>query len=129
MTTQLERVERAPDSSDFGPRRPIPDPPSQASAPERSAHRRSIPSVEPSAAVGPPVSHGVTPSIPSLGPDRGLGLLYWFVFATAVMVGAFFAAGAVARMWILIPGMAVHLLMTFFVLRAIAGLMTRGNDE
>jgi hypothetical protein len=64
-----------------------------------------------------------------LGPDRGLGLLYWFVIATAIMVGAFIVAGTVGKMWILVPGMAVHLLMTFLVLSAIVRLMARGNDE
>ena len=65
----------------------------------------------------------------ALGPDRGLGLLYWFVVATAIMVGAFLVAGAVDQMWILVPGMAVHLVMTFLVLSAIFRLMARGNDE
>jgi hypothetical protein len=74
----------------------------------------------------------VTPSpsaVEPLGPDRGLGLLYWFVIATAIMVGGFIAAGAVGKMWILVPGMAAHLSMTFLVLSAIVRLMARGNDE
>ena len=81
-----------------------------------------------SAAV-PPVSRGATPPPRPLGPDRGLGLLYWFVLATAVLVGVVLVTSAVGAMWILIPGMAVHLLMTFFVLRAIMRLMARGDGE
>ena len=60
-------------------------------------------------------------------PDRGLGLLYWFVVATAIMVGTVLVASAVGKMWILVPAMVVHLSMTFFVLSAIVRLMTRGR--
>jgi hypothetical protein len=62
-----------------------------------------------------------------LGPDRGLGLLYWFVVATAIMVGTVLVASAVGKMWILVPAMVVHLSMTFFVLSAIVRLMARGS--
>ena len=67
------------------------------------------------------------PPVKPLGPDRGLGLLYWFAVATAVMVGAVLVASAVGRMWILVPVMVVHLSMTFFVLSAIVRLMARGK--
>jgi hypothetical protein len=63
------------------------------------------------------------------GRDRGLALLYWFVVASAIMVGAIVVAASVGHWWILIPGMAVHFLMTFLVLSAIFRLMTEGNDE
>jgi hypothetical protein len=89
-----------------------------------SLRHRPTPALGPSARAAPPVSvRGPTTPAQPLA-DRGLGLLYWFVVATAVMVGAIVAAGAVGEMWILIPGMAVHLLMTFLVLSAILRLMT-----
>jgi hypothetical protein len=55
--------------------------------------------------------------------------MYWFVFATAIMVGTFLAAGAVDQMWILVPGMAIHLLLTFLVLDAIVRLMKDSDDD
>ena len=90
-----------------------------------SLRHRPAPALGPSARAAPPAS-ARGPTTPPQPPaaDRGLGLLYWFVVATAVMVGAIVAAGAVGEMWILIPGMAVHLLMTFLVLSAILRLMT-----
>jgi hypothetical protein len=59
--------------------------------------------------------------------DRGLALLGWFVLATVVMVGAVLVAAAVAQMWVLVPGIALHLLMTYFVLHAIVRLMAEGR--
>ena len=59
--------------------------------------------------------------------DRGLVLLGWFLSATAVMVGVVLVASAVGQMWILVPGMGLHLLMTFFVLHAIVRLMADGR--
>jgi hypothetical protein len=39
------------------------------------------------------------------------------------MVGVALVVGAVGRMWILVPAIGFHLLMTFFVLHAIVRLM------
>ena len=64
---------------------------------------------------------------PPLDRDRGLALLGWFVTATVVMVGVVLVTGAVGQMWILVPGIGLHLLMTFFVLHAIVRLMTDGR--
>jgi hypothetical protein len=123
MPAQLEKTD-AGSASSKGRHPPSRSHPSVAAAPRAAASPRSgraaaphRPSTAPPSAVKP------------LSPDRGLGLLYWFVIATAVMVGAFIAAGAVGKMWILVPGMAVHLFMTFLVLTAIVRLMARGNDE
>jgi hypothetical protein len=68
-----------------------------------------------------------SPSGPPLDRDRGLVLLGWFLFATVVMVGVVLVAGAVGEMWILVPGIGIHLLMTFFVLHAIVRLMSDGR--
>lgn len=50
-----------------------------------------------------------------------------FVAAVLIMVGAIWLAGAVGRMWILIPVMALDLLVTLAVLVAVAWLV--GDDE
>jgi hypothetical protein len=42
------------------------------------------------------------------------------------MVGVCLVVGAVGRMWILVPGIGLHLLMTFFVIHAIVRLMDHG---
>src|SRR3954454_4815598 len=63
-----------------------------------------------------------------LGPDRGLGLLYRFVGATALVVAVVFIVAAVGQLWILIPAMAVHLFVTYLVLDDIARLLRDGDD-
>ena len=72
----------------------------------------------------------VPPSAPApLGPDRGLGLLYRFVGATALVVAALLVVNAVGHSWILVPAMALHLLVTYVVIAAIARLLKDGDDE
>ena len=63
-----------------------------------------------------------------LGPDRGLGLLYRFVGATALVVAVVLIVAAVGQLWILIPAMAVHLFVTYLVLDDIARLLKDGDD-
>ena len=58
-----------------------------------------------------------------LDSDRGLGLLFRFLIATSIAVAAFMLAVAVDEMWILVPVMAVHLSVTFFVLKGIFNLL------
>ena len=70
-----------------------------------------------------------SPTKPRLDRDRGLALLGWFVTATAVMVGVVLVASAVGHMWILVPGIGLHLLMTGFVLHAIVRLMADGPQN
>ena len=55
--------------------------------------------------------------------DRGLGFLFRFVVATAIVVAAFMLAVAVDRMWILVPVMVVHLVVTFVLLKGIFNLL------
>lgn len=71
-----------------------------------------------------------TPSRPEpLGPDRGLGLLYRFLAATAVVVAALLVVEAVGESWVLVPAMAIHLFVTYVVISAIARLMEDGDGE
>jgi hypothetical protein len=63
----------------------------------------------------------VTPA--ALDSDSGLGLLFRFLIATAIAVAAFMLAVEVDEMWILVPVMAVHLSVTFFVLKGIFNLL------
>jgi hypothetical protein len=55
--------------------------------------------------------------------DRGLSLLYVFTGATVIMVGDVVLAAAIGHMWILVPVMGVHLLMTVAVFVAIMRLL------
>jgi hypothetical protein len=55
--------------------------------------------------------------------DRGLGVLFRFVIATSIAVAVVMLAVAVDRMWILVPAMAVHLSVTFVVLKGIFNLL------
>jgi hypothetical protein len=123
MPTQLEKTDAGSISSKGRSVRSR-SRPSVGARPVGAAPHRSGPAATP-----PRPATARRSAVEPLGPDRGLGLLYWFVIATAVMVGAFVVAGTVGRMWILVPGMAVHLLMTFLVLSAIVRLLARGNDE
>jgi hypothetical protein len=66
------------------------------------------------------------PPPPSPERDRGLSLLWIFLVAALIIVGAVVLANAVDSWWILIPVMAVDLLMTFGVL---AGLMRLLADD
>ena len=62
--------------------------------------------------------------------DRGMSLLYVFTGATVIMVGDVVLAGSVGHMWILVPVMAIHLLMTFGVFAAIMHLLAdEGEGE
>lgn len=72
----------------------------------------------------------VPPGAPTpLGPDRGLGLLYRFVGATALVVAALLVVNAVGRSWVLAPAIALHLVLTYVVIAAIARLLKDGDDE
>ena len=75
----------------------------------------------------PATSHSPHDSPVPLGPaldsDRGLGLLFRFLIATSIAVAAFMLAVAVGEMWILVPVMAVHLSVTFLVLKGIFNLL------
>jgi hypothetical protein len=61
-------------------------------------------------------------------PDAGLGLLFAFIVAVLMMVGAVVVAGIVDRMWVLIPVMCVDFVATFGVMVSIAWLL-RGDVE
>jgi hypothetical protein len=67
-----------------------------------------------------PVSLGPAAAVDS---DRGLGLLFRFLIATSIVVAAVVLAVAVDQMWILVPAMAVHLSVTFVVLKGIFNLL------
>src|SRR5689334_16639372 len=60
--------------------------------------------------------------------DRGMTLLYVFTGATAIMVGDVVLAAAVGQMWILVPVMAIHLLMTFAVFAVIMRLLADDGE-
>jgi hypothetical protein len=130
MKTQLHHADRATDLLNVQPRTGSSRRLVHPKPPAHSPRHRPTSSLGPSAPSAPPESaRGPTTRPQPLAPDRGLRLLYGFVVGTAVMVGAFVVAGAVAEMWILIPGMTAHLLMTFLVLSAIARLMADSDDE
>jgi hypothetical protein len=59
--------------------------------------------------------------------DRGLSLLYVFSGAIVVMVADVTLAAAVGHMWILVPVMGIHLLMTLAVFVAIMHLLADGE--
>lgn len=61
--------------------------------------------------------------------DRGLTLLYVFTGAMAIMVGDVVLAAAIGHMWILVPVMGIHLLMTFAVFAVIMRLLADGEGE
>jgi hypothetical protein len=67
-----------------------------------------------------PVPAAIPPRFES---DRGLGLLFRFLIATSIAVAAFMLAVEVDEMWILVPVMAVHLSVTFVVLKGIFNLL------
>jgi hypothetical protein len=71
----------------------------------------------------PPVPGPRPPSTPSDGHDVGLGLLFSFMVAALLMVGAVVAVGIVDHSWILVPVMVVDLAATFCVLAMIAHLL------
>jgi len=63
------------------------------------------------------------PPAPAADSDRGLGVLFRFLLATAIAVAAVMLAVAVNQMWILVPAMAIHLSVTFVVLKGIFNLL------
>src|SRR6478752_608551 len=116
-----ERALRPPAGTRSAPRSPR--------LPNRSSRRHSNaalgvppsgrppPSVRPPLSVGPPSFDGLPPGSRSVDTDPGLGLLFRFLISTSVAVAAFMLAVAVDEMWILVPVMAVHLFVTFVVLK------------
>ena len=118
------RVRRAPSTDAYEPGR---------TRRVRDGDRRPDRSPE----AGPPLRSspaGVAPAGPPASaasrepPDAGLGLLFAFIIAVLVMVGAVVVAGIVDRMWILIPVMCVDFVATFAVMVSIAWLL-RGDSE
>ena len=104
------------------------DPAPHWARPHRGAARlRSVPQVASDhasrrrAALPARPAAAVTPA--SVESDPGLGLLFRFLIATAVAFAAFMLAVAVDEMWILVPVMAVHLFVTFVVLKGIFNLL------
>jgi hypothetical protein len=81
--------------------------------PEHASRRRAALTVQPAPAATPA----------SRDSDRGLGLLFRFLIATSLAVAAFMLAVEVDEMWILVPVMAVHLSVTFVVLKGIFNLL------
>jgi len=55
-------------------------------------------------------------------------LLYVFPAATAIVVAAVWALGAVDSWWVLVPAFLVYVVATTEVMRAVARAMTSGDE-
>jgi hypothetical protein len=134
MSAQLDRPSLSP--SERAPRPPAGRrPAARSSLPNHSSRRhpgaplglaasgRPPPTGRLPLSVGPSSFDGLPPGSPSVDADPGLGLLFRFLISTSVAVAAFMLAVAVDEMWILVPVMAVHLFVTFVVLKGIFNLL------
>lgn len=90
-------------------------------------HPLFAPPLAPAPALRPATAGAAEPA--RLDRDVGLGLLFRFIFATSVMVAVVVLAQAVGQMWILVPAMAVHFSVTFYVLHGIFRLVNDGYES
>jgi hypothetical protein len=61
--------------------------------------------------------------------DVGLGLLFRFLLATSVVVAVVMLVEAVGQDWILVPAMAIHLALAYWVLHGIFLLLEDGYES
>jgi hypothetical protein len=129
MSAHLDRPSLSPSERALRPPAGRRSAPRSPRLPNHSSRRRSSaalglpPSGRPPLSVGPPSFDGLPTGSGSVEPDPGLGLLFRFLISTSVAVAAFMLAVAVDEMWILVPVMAVHLFVTFVVLKGIFNLL------